>query len=158
MDKIIIRKAKIEELEIVQKLNHELFLHDEEYDPMLNMNWPFEKAGETYFRNKITEKTGVCFVAVINNEIVGYMAGGMAKTYPYRKIKKQSELENILVKEEYRGKKIGELLFKEFIKWSKAKKAERIKVSTSFDNAGAVKFYKRVGFIPYATELEYDLK
>jgi len=63
---------------------------------MLNMNWSFEKVGEAYFRNKITEKTGVCFVAVINNEIIGYMAGGMAKIYSYRKIKKQTSFFPVL--------------------------------------------------------------
>lgn len=155
MASVIIRKAKEEELKIAQDLNHQLFEHDLEYDPLLDMNWPYEK--EEYFRNRISEKDGVCFVAEVDGKVVGYLIGAMIEPYTYRKIKKQSELENTLVKEEFRGRGIGEKLFEEFVKWSKEHGAERIKVSASADNFGAIKFYQRVGFKPYATELEYEI-
>lgn len=158
MNDLIIRKAKEDELKIIQELNHQLFLHDKEYDSFLNMNWPFEKIGEDYFKNKISGKDGVCFVAQINGEIVGYLAGGIIKPYSYRKIKKQSELENTLIKETFRGQGIGEKLFKEFVKWSKEQGAERIKVSASTDNTRAIKFYKRLSFTPCASELEFEIK
>jgi GNAT superfamily N-acetyltransferase len=41
---------------------------------------------------------------------------------PYdRTVKKMSELENTLVKEEFQGQRIGEKLFERFIEWSKGK-------------------------------------
>jgi hypothetical protein len=67
MDKVLIREAKENELPIVQKLNHQLFIHDQPYDPLLNMNWPFKEKGEEYFRSKINKSKGVCFVAEVNN-------------------------------------------------------------------------------------------
>lgn len=158
MKNLIIRKAKIEELKIIQELDYQLFIHDGEYDSTLNMNWPFEEEGENYFKDKICEKDGICFVAEIDGKIVGYLVGEIIKPYPYRKIKKQSELGNTLVKEEFRGQRIGEKLFDEFVKWSKEKGMERIKVSAYFGNIRAINFYKRVGFVPYSTELEYELK
>ena len=158
MSKVIIRKAKEKELKIIQGLNHELFLHDGEYDPLLNMDWPFEKQGEDYFKDKISGEKGVCFVAEVGGEIVGYLAGRLMESYSYRKVEKMAELDNTLVKEEFRGQGIGENLFKEFIKWSKNQDAERIKVIAYADNFGAIKFYKRVGFIPYETVLEYKIK
>jgi diamine N-acetyltransferase len=63
-----------------------------------------------------------------------------------------------LVKEGFRGQKIGERLFQEFIRWSKEKGAERIKVSAYAPNHKAIDFYKRVGFVPYETILEYEIK
>ena len=158
MSKLTIRKARENELKMIQDLNHQLFLHDEEYDPSLNMNWPFEKIGEDYFKDKLDGKRGICLVAEVDGNIVGYLAGGMIEPYSYRTVKKESELENTLVKEEFRGEGIGEELFKEFIKWSKEQGAEKIKVSASANNIGAIKFYQRVGFVPYANELEYDIK
>ncbi len=158
MNNLNIRFAKEDELTIVQELNRQLFLHDAPYDLFLNLQWPFEKDGEAYFRDKISGKSGVCFVAEKDEEIVGYLAGGMITPYSYRTITKQSELENIVVKESERGKKIGELLFDAFRKWSKEQGAERIKVSASAQNSGAIQFYKRIGFAPYATELEFHLK
>ena len=145
-------------MKIIQELNHQLFLHDKEYDSFLNMNWPFEKVGKDYFRDKISGKEGVCFAAEINGELVGYLAGGMAKPYSYRIIKKMSELENTLVKEDFRGRGIGEKLFQAFVDWSKSQGVKRIKVSASSGNIQAIKFYKKVGFIPCAAELEYKIK
>ena len=156
MQDFVIRKAKIKDLEEIQRLNHELFVHDREYDPLLDMNWSFEE-GETYFKNRINGD-GAVFVAQVNGKVVGYLAGGMMRPYSYRKIKKMTELENTLVKEEFRGQGIGEKLFDKFIECSKVMGAERIKVSVSFDNERGIKFYKRVGFIPYAIELEYEIK
>jgi len=122
------------------------------------MKWPFEKIGKDYFKDKINGKKSICLVAEIDNEVVGYLAGGIIKPYSYRKIKKQSELENTLVKDSFRGQKIGEKLFKEFVKWSKKQGVKKIKVSASANNLRAIKFYERVGFKPYATELEFELK
>jgi len=38
---IIIKKAKIEDLAIIQKLNNEVFVVSQKYDRYLNMKWPF---------------------------------------------------------------------------------------------------------------------
>lgn len=153
----IIRKSKKEDLKAVQELNHQLFIHDKDFDSSLNINWPLEKEGEEYFKNKINEKDGVCFVAELNNEIVGYLVGSIIEPCYYRNIKKISELENMIIKEDCRGKRIGEKLFKEFVEWSKLKKVERIKVSAYTSNESAIRFYKRIGFNFYATELEYNI-
>ena len=56
MDNLIIRRVKENELGIIQGLNHQLFLHDEKFTgQFLNMNWPFEKVGEDYFRKRINK-------------------------------------------------------------------------------------------------------
>lgn len=158
MNNLIIRKAKEQDLKAIQELNHELFLLEKRYDSLLSMNWSFEKVGENYFKTRISEQGGVCFVAEVNSKIVGYLAGGMIKPLSYRTIKYVSELENTLVKENFREQGIGEKLFKEFVKWSKSQGAERIKVLASFDNVRGVNFYRKVGFVPFTTELEYELK
>jgi len=158
MNDLIVRKAEENELSIVQELNHQLFVHDEKFDSLLKMNWPLEKEGADYFKDKISGKDGVCFVAEMKGEIVGYLAGLMIEPHSYRTVKKMSELDNMLVKENLRGQGIGEKLFEKFVEWSKEQEAERIKVSASTDNSGAIEFYKRVGFVPYAAELECEVK
>jgi ribosomal protein S18 acetylase RimI-like enzyme len=158
MKNLIIRKAKIEDLKIIQELSHQLFIHDENSDSTLNMNWSFEEAGESYFKNVIGSENGLCLIAELNGEIVGYLIGEMLKTYPYRKIKKISELGNIFITEIFRSQRIGEGLFEEFVKWSKEKGVERIKVSAYSENIGAIGFYKRIGFVPFTTVLEYKPK
>lgn len=71
---ISIRKAKPEELGDIQAMNRKLFEWDFDRDPSLNINWPYEDAGETYFRNKITGESGVCFVAEASEDLLGYVA------------------------------------------------------------------------------------
>jgi len=77
--------------------------------------------------------------------------------HSYRTIKKEAELENTLVAEEYRGQRIGEQLFEQLVSWAKEQGAEKILVSAAAQNLGAIKFYRRVGFEDYATELEYTI-
>jgi len=158
MNKVFIRRATFEELPIIQNLNLQLFQHDQVYDPLLNMNYSFSKNGKKYFQDKISNKDSICLVAEINNQIIGYLAGGITKSYSYRTVKKQSELENTLVLKEYRGKGIGNLLFCEFVKWSKKQGVEIINVKTSTDNIKAIEFYKKEGFVSYSSELEYQVK
>jgi diamine N-acetyltransferase len=154
MNNLIIRKAREDELKVVQGLNQQLFEYDGVWDETLNMEWVFSEGGEKYFRDKISGKEGVCFVAEIGGEVVGYLAGGMYKPYFYRTVKKMTELENVLVKEEFRGQNIGEKLFGEFLKWSKQRGAERIAVYATAQNSRAIKFYEKVGFKTYSLELE----
>lgn len=159
MNNLIIRRAKEGELKIIQELNHQLFLHDEKCaGQFLNMNWPFEKTGEDYFRKRIEGEEGICLVAEADREIIGYLAGGIIEAPSYRTVRKMSELENMLVKEKFRGQKIGKKLFDEFVNWSKSQGMERIKVSAASDNSRAIKFYEKAGFMPYTVELEYEIK
>lgn len=154
--KIVIRKAREDELKIVQELNQQLFEHDQPFDETLKMDWPYSEEGIKFFSDRISGKGGVCFVAEVDGEVVGYLAGQVCWSEPYRSVTR-TELENTLVREDYRGQKIGEKLFEEFIKWSSQQKVQRIKVSAYAGNERAIKFYQRVGFRPYALELEYEL-
>lgn len=156
--KVIIRKAREKELKIVQDLNHQLFVHDQKYDPLLVMDWPYEKEGADYFKSRISGEEGVCFVAEVDGEIVGYLAGGMIKPHSEQPVKRRSKLENTLVKETFRNQGIGKKLFNAFIKWSHAQGAERIIVTAYTGNVSAVRFYREVGFNDFATKLEYKIK
>ena len=58
----VIRKAKPNELRIVQNLNVGLFKSDGPRDKFLNHQWPYQE-GEKYFKKRIKGGNGVCFVA-----------------------------------------------------------------------------------------------
>lgn len=155
---VTVRRARQEDLEAVQDLNYQLFEHDYEYDPLLKMSWPYDDEGAAYFTKRVSGDEGVCFVAELEGEIVGYLCGGMMKPYSYRAIEKEAELENMLVTEEHRGQRIGEKLFEQLVTWAKGQGAEKILVSAAAQNVDAIRFYRRVGFGDYATELEFDLE
>jgi len=158
MDKVVIRKAKEDDLKDIQELSQQLFIHDQEFIPYLDMNWSYEGIGVNYFKDKISGKTGVCFIADVDGKIVGYLTGGLVKSDSWRTIVKMTELDSMIVADKFRGQKIGKILFEQFMKWSKSIKAERIKVRASAGNFNAIKFYEKIGFVQYATELEQEVK
>lgn len=151
---IIIRKANIDDLKAVQELNYKLFdLEYNNFDPALNMKWTFSEKGEKYFTELI--ENGTVWVAEDNNKVIGYLAGSIiGKTSCATKT--LAELDNFYIDEEYRKKGIGKKLVVEFKKFCISQGIEEMKVTASYQNINARKFYKNNGFDDF--EITYKMK
>ena len=158
MGEVKIQKATMKNLKDIQKLNLLLFENDKKYDETLNLNWIFGEEGTEYFRDKISKENSCAFIAIIDNEIVGYLVGWITKAGDYRNISQIAELENMFVLEQYRNLGIGTKLCEEFINWCKLKGIKRIKVVASAQNTKAINFYKQNKFSDYDLTLERNLK
>ena len=144
MENIIIRKANIDDLYEIQKLNKELFeLESNNFDSTLITDWPLTQEGKEYFENTI--KKDIVLVAYLDKQIVGYLAGTLNSQYSYNNIV-QAELDNMCIMNEFRKLGIGSKLFEEFKKICKENKINEIKVVASYNNLNAIDFYKRNGF------------
>lgn len=156
MEKIIIRRAGVNDLGDILRLNLDLFKKEyKEYDKKLNLKWTFGKVGRNYFKKRISGKDGFAFVAENEGKIIGYLCGSVGKCpYDYRLIPKYAELENMIVDKKFRGQGIGEKLVKEFLKWCKEKKADVISVNASAQNEKGIEFYRKMGFKDYSLTLE----
>jgi diamine N-acetyltransferase len=153
-----VRKATIQDLEEIQKLNLLLFKKEySEYDKLLNCDWTFGKKGTEYFKDKILSKDNCAFVVIKDGKIVGYLVGGITEGETYRTLPIVAELDNTLVLKEDRGLGIGSALYKEFIKWCKSKKVKIIKVQATAQNEKAIGFYRKNGFKDYTLTLEHHL-
>ena len=156
--KIKIKKANLSHFKIFQKLNNELFKYDAQFDPALNLDWPYKKIGIKYYQNILTSKKSICFLAENEKEdVVGYIAGSITKKFSYRK-GMYAELDNIFILANYRGKGIGNKLVNAFLSWAKKKEIKRIYVSGYFKDKKAVNFYKKNGFKPIDLGLEMELQ
>ena len=112
MKEIIIRRARRADLNIIQELNNDLFkLEKANYDSTLIENWPLSKDGEDYFTDLINNHYVI--VALLNDEIVGYLAGSINEKGSYEEIQ-YGELNNMLIKENCRGYGIGKKLINSF--------------------------------------------
>lgn len=144
MENIIIKKANIDDLYEIQKLNKELFeLEFKNFDSTLIFDWPLTQEGKKYFENAI--RNDIVLVACVDGKIVGYLAGTLYSQYSYSNIV-QAELDNMCIMNEYRKLGIGSKLFEEFKKICKENKINEIKVVASYNNLNAIEFYKRNGF------------
>lgn len=153
----VVRKALAEDLKEVQRLNHALFLWDLPNDPALDTNWPYQQDGEDYFMKRISEETGVCFVAEADGKLVGYVTGHVNKAVDSGDTLLRCELDNIFVEDNVRGKGVGHQLIAELDRWCRQKGAESMFVSAYSGNVKAIEFYKKYGFEPYAIKLERKL-
>lgn len=141
---MIIRRAGIEDLSEIQRLNNELFeLEFNNYDSSLIRNWPLSEEGKKYFSKEITE--GIVLVACIEERIIGYLAGSINTQLSYNN-NIQAELDNMYIIEEYRKRGIGQRLVDEFKTICDKNKVDEIKVVSSFKNLSAIEFYKANGF------------
>ncbi|MCW8966008.1 MAG: GNAT family N-acetyltransferase [Candidatus Pacearchaeota archaeon] len=159
MENIQIQKAKLEDLEEIQKLNLMLFEKEKkEYNPNLNLEWTFGE-GTNYFKNSIESNLRLCLIAKYKEKIIGYLVGFIFnKNNPCNIFQKQAELENMFVLEEYRSKKVGHKLVEEFLDWARSKNVENVRVTANTQNVKAINFYLREGFKDFSHTLEINLK
>lgn len=153
-----IRKAWLRDLKEIQRLNFELCKREfSKFDTTINVRFPLERAGHAYFKERISGKNSLSLIATDKNKTIGYLVGSIGKSESYRNIKKIAEVENMFIVEKYRHKGIGSILIKEFLKWCKINKANRVKSIISHNNLNSIKFHKQNGFKDYNIVLEKDI-
>lgn len=156
MTEVIIRRATIEELPRIQELSQELFYSDYPNDPLLNREWSFSEDGKDVFTKRIIEPSRFCLLAEIDGEIIGYATGSILVVPAWRPVKRL-ELENLIVTEKYRGKRMGEKLSQAVFELAKSLGMQRVMVAAYATNERAIKFYKRIGFTPDTLQLEKEV-
>lgn len=144
-----IRKATIEDLGSIQRLNLMLFEHDFQFDKTLDLNWTFSSDGVKSLTESIESENFITIVAEEEDVIVGYMVAGLEATPDYMKNDiKIAELQHTFIDENHRRSGIGTKMYEEIVKWAKVKGANMMKVVASYDNHFAHNFYQKRGLKP----------
>lgn len=153
-----IAKAKLKHLKDMQRLHKSLFDNEiKNFNKSLDPRWTFSKIGTQYFKDIINKGNYCAFVALVEDKVVGYLAGEIIKEpVTWRIIKKQAELDNMFILPQHRHKKIGSGLVKAFFGWAKKKGAANVKVTASAANQKAISFYQKHGFKNYNLMLEVN--
>lgn len=154
--KVVIRKAKPEDWETIQRLNNEVFEVSRPYDKRLNMKWPYSKEGIKYYKKVTKSKKYCCIMAEIDHKPIGYLVG-LEKNYSYR-LNKTAEIDNMGVTPKYRTSGVGSKLVTEFKKWCKKKGLRHIKVSTYYYYKKVINFYRKQKMVPIDITLEGSLE
>ena len=155
MENVEIRKATIDDLDIIRDLNNELFkLEKDNYDSTLVNDWPLSTEGKKYFEDLINNHYVI--VAIKNEIIVGYLAGTINEKGSYEEIQ-YGELNNMLVKDNYRGYGIGKRLIDSFKGHCKENNINNIKVVASSKNIEAINFYHKNGFQDFNLTLTMEI-
>lgn len=154
MHEYVIRRASESDLPHLQALNQKLFEKEcRDYDQALQVSWPYDTAGEKYFREAI--QNNYVAVAECNGEIVGYLAGSFGSR-SYRN-ECYAEVDNMFVEPGFRSCGVGGLLMKDFLQYCKKSGVEVVKVTAYAANEAAIKFYRKNGFADFELTLKRQL-
>lgn len=149
-----IRVATRNDFEGILELSQKLFEYERVYGKTYNMGWTQSPTGRGFFADRL--ERGVVIVAESGKNIIGYICGYI-DTYAYRSVNPIAELENMFVKEKFRGTGVGTSMVKMFLKILKTKKVSRVKVGALAKNELAVSFYKKMGFDIHEVILERNV-
>lgn len=156
MENDIIREATIDDFPSVQKLYHSLFLNEHKRDTLIDTTWPLQKGGEQFLRHMIYDENAICFVAQVQNRIIGFLIGSLLKHDPIRPGVK-AQLISIFVEEPFRNRLFGSSLINRFLIWAREHEAKRVSVVVQHDNNHGKALYKRLGFSDHLVILEQHL-
>lgn len=151
---MIVRRAKIEELEKLLEFEQGIVVAERPMNPCL-------KEGEIHYYDlaKLIE-SDLCgvFVAELDGELIasGYALEKEAKDY--LKHEKYAYLGFMYVMPEHRGKGVNQKILDALLDWAKVRNLTEIRLEVYSENASAIRAYQKAGFIPHLLEMRLEIK
>lgn len=152
--------ARIEHLDMVQKLSKELILDDyNNYDKSIDIDRSHSKKWTDFFKEWIEDDKNIIYIAMDNEKAVWYIYWGIHLSSSWRIWSEHiAELYNFFVHEDYRSHWLGSQLYTKFKKWCINQQLETISVAASATNEQAIKLYEKYWFEKYTITLECSIK
>ena len=136
-----IRLVRDNEETILDSLFARLIKNDKCYD--LNIKDNLTMSG--FFSKRVKDEDSIIFVAVVEDEIVGYIYGYVQNDNKI-KIELEAYIDSLFVDEEYRKQGIGNNLINKFIEEAKYRGVKYIYVENKVDNEIARFLYEKLDF------------
>lgn len=105
------------------------------------------------FLQSIKSETGVTFIALDNDAIVGYAAVDIRKQAPFYTIKEVGVIWGLMVASDHRRKGIASRLLAEVKTWFERHEIKYFTAYTAVTNDSAIMFYERNGMTALQTSL-----
>lgn len=151
---MIIKKVScIEEAKECDKLLTLLIQDEKKY----NENTKDDYIVDNWYPNLIDKDNNQLFIAVYNNEIVGYAYVKIITSSDSPEIYTEASISGIYVKENYRRQGIATKLINEAKKWCINKGVSYLKLNVLEGNRIALNLYKKLGFNDFSRVLRNKL-
>lgn len=160
-DNIIIRSAKLEDVEILgelwlyQRRFHEQW--DEIYVaiPMAHQKW------QEQLKSYLNQFNHCILVAEdassVNQQIVGYVHGSF-HPWPVSPYQFYGSLNTIAVAQDSQNQGIGKKLVRKLFEWFKEHQIQHVSLHVDYRNQKALRLYRSLGFRSYQQRLMLDLR
>lgn len=150
---IIKKVSSIEEAKECDKLLTLLIQDEKKY----NENTKDDYIVDNWYPNLIDKDNNQLFIAVYNNEIVGYAYVKIITSSDSPEIYTEASISGIYVKENYRRQGIATKLINEAKKWCINKGVSYLKLNVLEGNRIALNLYKKLGFNDFSRVLRNKL-
>jgi GNAT superfamily N-acetyltransferase len=154
MENLIIRKAGIDDIEILLEFEQEIAATERPFDSTL-------KEGEIHYydlKELLTAPDTEVLVAVFDDEIIGSGYSSIRKAKDYLKHEQYAYLGFMYVKPEYRGKGVNRQILDALEKWTIDRGIWEIRLEVYKDNLAAVRAYEKSGFTANILEMRKEAK
>lgn len=151
MENITIRKATRLDIGQLQKISKQTFFEtfsssntEENMTKYLKEGFSLEK-----LIAEISDTFSEFYFAELENQIIGYLKLNFGRSQTELKDDRAVEIERIYVLKEFQGKKVGQILYEKALQIAQQKGADYVWLGVWENNPGAIKFYKKNGFIEF---------
>lgn len=151
MSPIIIRKATISDLQIIQEISKQTFSETfSEVNTAENMtNYVQENFNPEQMASEINNPNSAFYLASLENEIIGYMKLNFGDAQTEKQKENNLEIHRIYVLQAFHGKKMGQLLLDEVLKIAKKMEVNSVWLGVWEENHRAIQFYTKNGFVEF---------
>ncbi len=146
--KIKLKKADKQDLELVRNIGRNTFLEtfSAENSAENMIKYLVEKFSETQIQSEISNPLSTFYLAVLENNVIGYLKLNEGEAQTENKTKNSIEIERIYVLKDYQGNKIGQMLYETALEFAIEKKVDFIWLGVWEENKNAIRFYEKNGF------------
>lgn len=155
---VSLRNAETRDDAVLLKLWRELMDLHVSLDPRFTLAESADQAFLAYAEAARTRDDYRIRVAELKNQVVGFAVSCILPNSPVYRTRWIGYINDISVTSAYRNHGVGELLVDDAIWWLKRNGAESIEVYVARLNAGAQKFWRRMGGRDYLDRLSIDIK
>lgn len=144
-------KATINDIDQLQRIGKLTFV---ETFSMINSEENMKEYLDKWFsieklKTELTDQNSEFYFAFLNGNVIGYLKVNFGQSQTEKKNENALEIERIYVLKEFHGKKVGQLLYDKAIEVSKKKKVDYVWLGVWEDNARAIRFYEKNGFVEF---------
>jgi ribosomal protein S18 acetylase RimI-like enzyme len=153
MDKMIIRKATIDDLQHLLVFEQDLIKYERPFDPTVKP----DPVNYYDLKMMLTAPQIEVAVAEINNKIIASGYARIDRSKPFLKHDKHAYLGFMYVLPEYRGSGINKQIIDHLKTWAASQNISEFRLEVYYDNDTAIKAYEKIGFSRYSLEMRYNL-
>ena len=130
-----------------------------DFHSKLDLFFTRRKEGHTNFKKYlikcIESDDAIVYIAVENEEILGYILAKIQEYPPVLETENYVEITDLYVKSSHRRQKIGKKLVRKVINYFKKKGPFRIEMKVASKNTEGINFWKHQGFEEYINSMYF---